>query len=115
MTIAETRELLPRIATLDPVLQQLLDSGRITAESSGGATPLIDLRCISQACNHQAADADLLIFEGMGRALESNFNAAFKVDTVKLCMIKEEIIAKRHNGKVFDVVLRYDPAPRTAI
>lgn len=115
MTIAETRELLPRIATLDPVLQQLLDSGRITAESSGGATPLIDLRCISPACNHQAADADLLIFEGMGRALESNFNAAFKVDTVKLCMIKEEIIAKRHNGKVFDVVLRYDPAPRTAI
>ncbi len=110
MTIAETRELLPRLAQLDSTLKYLLDSGKITAESSGGGTPLIDLRYISPACNQQAVDADLLIFEGMGRALESNFNAAFKVDAVKLCMIKEEIIATRHNGKVFDVVFRYDPA-----
>ena len=113
MTIAETRELLSRLAQLDPILKLLLDTGTITAESSGGGTPLIDLRSVSAECNQQAADADLLIFEGMGRALESNYHAAFKVDTVKLCMIKEEIIADRHHGKVFDVVFRYDPAPRT--
>ncbi len=110
MTILETRELLPRLAQLDPILATLLSTGTITAESSGGTTPLIDLRHISDACNREAANADLLIFEGMGRALESNFNASFKVDTVKLCMIKEEIIARRHHGKVFDVVFRYDPS-----
>jgi type II pantothenate kinase len=110
MTIAETRELLPRLAALDPVLKALLETRRITAVSSGGGTPLIDLRDVSEECNHQAADADLLIFEGMGRALESNFHAKFKVDAVKLCMIKEDIIARRHDGKVFDVIFRYDPA-----
>ncbi len=108
MTVSETRELLPRLAQLDPLLATLLNTGKITCESSGGTTPLIDLRHISEACNREAADADLLIFEGMGRALESNFNASFKVDTVKLCMIKEDIIAQRHGGKVFDVVFRYD-------
>ncbi len=110
MTIAETQALLPGLADLDPILKPLLESGNITAASSGGGTPLIDLRHVSDECNRQAADADLLIFEGMGRALESNFNATFKIDAVKLCMIKEEIIAMRHNGKVFDVVFRYDPA-----
>ncbi len=112
MTIAETRELLPRMAALDPVLKMLLEARQITAASSGGGTPLIDLRYVSDQCNHEAANADLLILEGMGRALESNFHAAFQVDTVKLCMIKEEIIARRHHGKVFDVVFRYDPAIR---
>ena len=108
MTISETRELLPHLAQLDPILAMLLNTGIITCESSGGTTPLIDLRHISDPCNREAANADLLIFEGMGRALESNFNTSFKVDTVKLCMIKEDIIAQRHGGKVFDVVFRYD-------
>ncbi len=110
MTIAETRELLPRLAALDPVLKGFIDSGKITAASSGGGTPLLDLRAVADECNHAAQDADLLIFEGMGRALESNFNAVFKVDAVKLCMIKDELIARRHQGKVFDVVFRYDPS-----
>ena len=108
MTIAETRELLPRLAQVDPVLKGLIDSGYITAMSSGGGTPLLDLRDVSEQCNRVAAAADLLLFEGMGRALESNYHAVFKVDGLKLCLIKEEIIARRHRGKVFDVVFRYD-------
>jgi len=70
---------------------------------------LIDLRDISAVVNHQAAATDLLILEGMGRALESNFEASFKVDTIKLAMIKDESIAQRHGGKNFDTVCRFDP------
>ncbi|HTV49059.1 MAG TPA: ARMT1-like domain-containing protein [Phycisphaerae bacterium] len=110
MTVDETRALLPRIAQRDTALAKLLVENKITVASSGGTTPLLDLRDVSDECNQEAAGADLLIFEGMGRGLESNFNALFTVDAVKLCMIKEPIIAQRHGGKVFDVVFRYDPA-----
>jgi damage-control phosphatase, subfamily II, stand-alone protein len=109
MTITEVRELLPRLAQVDATLAELLAKKNILSASSGSMTPLIDLRYVSDECNQQAADGDLIILEGMGRGLESNFNTRFTVDAVKLCMIKEEIIAQRHGGKVFDVVFRYDP------
>ncbi len=112
ITIAELRAVLDRTSDVDPLMRELLAAGRIAAASSGGTTPLLDLRQVSDECNAQAADADLLFFEGMGRGLESNFRTAFRVDTVKLCMIKEEIIAAKHGGKVFDVVFRFDPAAR---
>ena len=110
LTYSELCDLLPRLATVDPVLRDLLGAEMIIPGSSGGRTPLIDLRTISPHCNAVAAGADLLFLEGMGRGLESNFNARFTVDTVKLCMIKEPIIAQRHHGQVFDVVLRFDAA-----
>ena len=108
LTYAELCDLLPRLADVDTVLRDLLRTGMILPASSGGRTPLIDFRSISAGCNAVAAGADLLFLEGMGRGLESNFNTRFTVDTVKLCMIKEPIIAQRHHGKVFDVVLRFD-------
>ena len=110
LTYSELCDLLPRLATVDGVLRDLLRAEMIVPGSSGGRTPLIDLRKVSPACNAVAAGADLLFLEGMGRGLESNFNSRFTVDTVKLCMIKEPIIAQRHHGKVFDVVLRFDCA-----
>lgn len=35
-----------------------------------------------------AADADLIILEGMGRGIETNLHARFSVDSLKLGMIK---------------------------
>ncbi len=105
---SELRELLQQVAGLDPVINSLLQQELICAGSSGGDTPLLDLRDVSAECNALAAGADLVFLEGMGRGLESNFNIQLKVDTVKLCMVKEEIIARRHGGKVFDVIFRFD-------
>ncbi len=110
ITAAELHPLLGQISRIDPVMADHLDSGRIKAGSSGGGTPLIDLMDVSEACNAMADGADLIFLEGMGRGLESNFNSLFVTDVVKLCMVKEEIIARRHGGKVFDVVFRFDPA-----
>ena len=110
MTIVELHPLLASVRKVDRVFNDMMSAGRIRAASSGGATPLLDLRCVSEECNAHAAAADLIFLEGMGRGLESNFQTPFHVAAVKLCMIKEEIIAQRHGGKVFDVVFRFDPA-----
>jgi type II pantothenate kinase len=112
MTYKELVEFLPRAQAVDPVLDGLVKRDKIAPLNSGSGAPLIDLRTISQAVNDAAKDTDLVILEGMGRALESNYEAKFKVDAIKLCMIKEEIIATRHGGKNFDTICRFDPAPR---
>jgi type II pantothenate kinase len=110
MTYKELVAFLPRAQAVDPVLDQLVKADKIAPINSGGTAPLIDLGTVSDDINRAAPATDLVILEGMGRALESNYEATFTVDAIKLCMIKEEIIAKRHGGKNFDTVCRFDPA-----
>jgi uncharacterized protein with ATP-grasp and redox domains len=110
MTYRELKSVMDEVGAIDPTFAALCQSGKIAAVDSGGVAPLIDLRHVSDAVNAAAEGADLVILEGMGRSLESNFDATFRVDAVKVCMIKEPIIAERHGGKVFDVVFRFDPA-----
>jgi hypothetical protein len=62
---------------------------------------------VSDELNHVAENADLLILEGMGRGVESNFDASFTCDTLNIAMIKDVAVAKRMGGRVFDVVCRF--------
>jgi len=45
----------------------------------------------------------------MGRGVESNFDAVFKVDSLILAMLKDQAVARRINGEVFDCVCKYRP------
>ena len=87
----------------------LYAAGKIIIADSGGVAPLIDLRHLSESVCAHSTDADIVFLEGMGRGLESNFHSAFTVEAVKLCMIKQQIVADRHGGKLFDTVFRFDP------
>ena len=111
VTSGELTQLCGQVAQRDPIFAALLVRRRIRVIPSGGVAPLLDLRHLSPECNHEAADADLVILEGMGRGLESNYDARFQCDALKICMIKDKCIAGRHGGKLFDVVFRFDPAP----
>jgi uncharacterized protein with ATP-grasp and redox domains len=106
MTIHDVREWWPRIVEMEPSLKGL----PIEAVSTGTGEPMIDLAAVSDKLNAAAADADLVIMEGMGRGVESNLDAKFSCDAANLAMIKDEMVAKHVGGKVFDVVCRYRPA-----
>ena len=103
-------DVVERLSGITSELQSLIENRQIEVIDSGGIAPLIDLRTISEVVNLRAKQTDLLILEGMGRALESNFDAAFTVDAIKLAMIKDEAVARKHGGENFDTVCRFDPA-----
>lgn len=105
MTLADMREIWPKIIAAEPSFAQL----PIRLASSGTGEPLIDLREVSPELNTLAADADLVILEGMGRALESNYFTRFDCDCLKLAMIKDEYVARWLGGKMYDVVCRFEP------
>ena len=44
----------------------------------------------------------------MGRAIETNLYATFRCDSIKLGMIKHPEVAVCLNGRLFDVVCKYD-------
>jgi type II pantothenate kinase len=103
MTIHDVSAWWPRIEAAEPSLRGL----PIERVSTGTAEPLIDLSAVSSELNTVAADADLVILEGMGRGIESNLDAAFSRDAVNLAMIKDAMTANHLGGKLFDVVCRF--------
>ncbi|XP_039057960.1 pantothenate kinase 2-like isoform X1 [Hibiscus syriacus] len=79
---------------------------------NGCGSPCIDLRQVSSELAAAAKCADLVILEGMGRALHTNFNARFKCEALKLAMVKNQRLAEKLiQGKIYDCVCRYEPAP----
>ncbi|KAF9671576.1 hypothetical protein SADUNF_Sadunf12G0061800 [Salix dunnii] len=78
---------------------------------NGCGSPCIDLRQVSSELAAAAKDADLIVLEGMGRALHTNFNARFKCEALKLAMVKNQRLAEKLiKGNIYDCVCRYEPA-----
>lgn len=108
--ISELRPLLRTLADHDAILSQLLATDRIAAVGSGGDTPLIDLGRVSKECNAEAARSDLIVLEGMGRGVESNWDRQFKCDVWRVALLKDESVVRYHRAKLFDAVCRFDLA-----
>ena len=49
-----------------------------------------------------------MVLEGMGRGVESNFDASLRCETIKVAMIKDKGVADAMKGELYDLVFRYD-------
>ncbi|MGB2821947.1 MAG: ARMT1-like domain-containing protein [Phycisphaerae bacterium] len=112
MTVDETIDVVEELAGADADLAALIEGGMLEVVSSGNDIPLIDFSEVSDDLNDTAADADMVILEGMGRAVESNFDAAFTVDSLRLAILKDEAVARRIGGGLFDCICKYVPVER---
>jgi len=108
ITADELNPLLERLAHTDPCLRKLLDEDMLDSVDSGGDTPLLDLSQVSDACNAVAAESDLIILEGMGRGVESNWTAAFTCDVWRIALIKDRTVARWLGAELFDAVCRLE-------
>ena len=106
VTAAELRDLLPRVIETEPSFDGL----PIHVVSTGTGEPLIDLLHVSDELNAAAADADLVILEGMGRGVESNLDCDLACDRLNLAMLKDRMIAESIGGELWDCVCRFVPA-----
>lgn len=55
---------------------------------------------------------DLVVLEGMGRAVHTNLEARFSCEAIKAAVIKNHWLAQRLGGVMFSVVFKYEPAPQ---
>lgn len=108
ITYDEIGPLLERLARSDATLAGLLKEGSIRAIPSGCGLPLIDFAEVSETCNAEASRSDLIVIEGMGRGVESNWRQRFKCDVWRVALVKDECVARWIGGEVFDAVCRFD-------
>lgn len=109
VTADETVEVLQHLAARDDDLAALIQAKMFEVVSTGSGVPLLDLSDVSDELNAATGDADLVLLEGMARGIESNYDARFTVDAVRLAVLKDEMVAEQVGGSVFDCVCQYAP------
>jgi uncharacterized protein with ATP-grasp and redox domains len=110
ITHRELIELVQRISNIDDRIAQAYKKEELVLIESGCITPLIDLSQIRvELCRAvERFGVDLVVIEGMGRALESNFETPFTCDALKIAMIKSSNIAQWLGGSLYDLVIKYE-------
>lgn len=108
ITHDELTPLIESIAGFDAVFADAVREGRLELIPSGNDAPLIYLNQISEPLAAACDGADLIVIEGMGRAVETNLQTPFTVDALKLAVIKEEHLAGQLGGELYDIVCRFE-------
>ncbi|XP_046974290.1 4'-phosphopantetheine phosphatase isoform X1 [Vanessa cardui] len=113
VTNVELEEVLQRASLICPILAAAMATGDLVVRSSGQRGPCLDLRTISVGLSSEMKmrGVDLIILEGMGRALHTNLNARLAVDSLKLAVVKNAWLAQRLGGPLFSVIFIYEDKP----
>ncbi|XP_012696655.1 4'-phosphopantetheine phosphatase isoform X2 [Clupea harengus] len=115
VTNNELHILTERIAGMDPVIQAAVKDDRLTLVQSGSSSPCLDLSRLDKVLATVVRErrTDLVIIEGMGRAIHTNYYAALSCESLKLAVIKNSWLADRLGGKIFSVVFKFEVPPKT--
>uniref|UniRef100_A0A671U7Z6 4'-phosphopantetheine phosphatase n=1 Tax=Sparus aurata TaxID=8175 RepID=A0A671U7Z6_SPAAU len=110
VTNGELQILTERIAAMDPVIQAGLREDRLTLVQSGSSSPCLDLSRLDKVLAQVVRErqTDLVIIEGMGRAIHTNYYAMLSCESLKMAVIKNSWLADRLGGKLFSVVFKYE-------
>uniref|UniRef100_UPI00398F43B8 4'-phosphopantetheine phosphatase n=1 Tax=Pristiophorus japonicus TaxID=55135 RepID=UPI00398F43B8 len=114
VTCSELAIVTERIAAMDSVIRTALQEGKLLLVQSGSSSPCLDLSRLDKGLATEVWErkTDLVIIEGMGRAIHTNYYAALRCESLKLAVIKNAWLADRLGGKIFSVVFKYEKAPK---
>ncbi|MBN3306777.1 PANK4 kinase, partial [Amia calva] len=114
VTYSELQILTERIAAMDTVIQTGIKEERLILVQSGSSSPCLDLSRLDKtlATVVRERHTDLVIIEGMGRAIHTNYYATLRCESLKLAVIKNSWLAERLGGVLFSVVFKYEEPPK---
>uniref|UniRef100_A0A3P8Y1B1 4'-phosphopantetheine phosphatase n=1 Tax=Esox lucius TaxID=8010 RepID=A0A3P8Y1B1_ESOLU len=114
VTNSELQILTQRIAAMDLVIQSAVKEDRLTLVQSGSSSPCLDLSRLDKELAGVVRErhTDLVVIEGMGRAIHTNYYAMLSCESLKMAVIKNSWLADRLGGKLFSVVFKYEVPPK---
>lgn len=111
VTAVELEVILKQVEALCPSFKQYREAGKLIIRESGQASPCLDLSRIPTTLVGELInwECDLVVIEGMGRALHTNLKASLTCDSLKLAVIKNRWLANRLGGDMFAAMFKYEP------
>ncbi|KAK6178482.1 hypothetical protein SNE40_013268 [Patella caerulea] len=109
--------LVKKVAAISSEINSALNEGRLQVMENGQGSPCLDLRLIDNDLVNMMVkeNADLIILEGMGRAVHTNFHARFTCDVLKVAVIKNKWLANRLGGDMFNVMFKFEKARQVSL
>ncbi|XP_042557851.1 4'-phosphopantetheine phosphatase [Dipodomys spectabilis] len=110
VTYGESLIVAERIAAMDPIVHSALREEKLLLVQTGSSSPCLDLSRLDQglAVLVRERGADLVVIEGMGRAVHTNYHAALRCESLKLAVVKNAWLAERLGGRLFSVIFKYE-------
>jgi len=110
VTYAELSLLLGQVSKVSPLICSALDTKMLVARDSGQGSPCLDLARMNQELAEEMVNegVDLIVLEGMGRAIHTNFHTKFKCESLKVAVLKNRWLAQHLGGDMFSVVFKYE-------
>ena len=114
MTAHEVAGVLQQAAALDELIHDALNDGRLTSMSTGSDLPVMDLYAVSEEFLRACERADLVVFEGMGRGIETTLElTATGMCILNIGMVKHKRIAELMGCELFDCICHFKMPART--
>ncbi|XP_062521301.1 4'-phosphopantetheine phosphatase-like isoform X1 [Corticium candelabrum] len=106
----ELKILLAAAADMCPTFQLACEEGNLMVMETESESPCIDLRAVDLFLAEESVrlNVDLVLLEGMGRAVHTNFDAIFTCECLKLAVLKNQWLAQRLGGHTFDVIFKFE-------
>ncbi|KAG6801295.1 pantothenate kinase 4 [Apis mellifera caucasica] len=92
------------------VIRHALKENRLIPMETAQAGPCLDLSrlnldlCLAMVKHN----VDLIVLEGMGRTLHTNFHAKMTCECLKLAVVKNRWLARRLGGDMYAVICKYE-------
>ncbi|XP_023931530.1 pantothenate kinase 4 isoform X2 [Lingula anatina] len=117
VTYSEVIILAKRVAAISETISRALAEERLVIMESGQASPCLDLRYISYDLSMKIRDmaADLIVLEGMGRSVHTNYSTAFSCEALKIAVLKNRWLANRLGGDMFSIIFKYEKPKRVVL
>ncbi|XP_070615193.1 4'-phosphopantetheine phosphatase isoform X2 [Erythrolamprus reginae] len=116
VTYNESLLVAERIAAMDDVIRIALKEERLLLVQTGSSSPCLDLSRLDKGLANLVRErkTDLVIIEGMGRAIHTNYHAKLRCESLKLAVLKNSWLADRLGGKIFSVIFKYEVPPKSS-
>lgn len=108
VTAYELPNILERASKMDSKIAEYWKSGLLTVMGTGAGGPCIDLSRVDGDFAREAADADFVVLEGMGRAIHTNHFATFSVDSLKCAVFKVEVAASSLGAQMYEAMCLFE-------
>lgn len=115
VTHKELEVILHQASMICPKIKDALEAGNLVAMETAQAGPCLDLSRLDSGLSKALQNVDLIVIEGMGRTVHTNYNAKFKCESLKAAVIKNQWLAKRLGGDMFAVVWKYEKPDRKSV
>ncbi|TPX61188.1 pantothenate kinase [Powellomyces hirtus] len=112
VTAEELRALLGTVT--DPLISAAWTQGKLKVVATGMSGPCLDLRGVGEEVAASCHGVDLVVIEGMGRAIHTNYSADFKVDSLKIAVFKNPQVAKQLGAQMYDGMVLFQPAEESS-